>query len=366
MGNPLRFLGAGHEIQLGDITIPPRCAVEVTFRTHQQRLLLRPDEDATDVILGCFGRAYHRYPELNLNVLSVLSNHGCFVALPESAHVMSNFMRDFLSTAAKRLNLHRDREGTFWERRYRAIPIVDEASLEDRFRYVLTQGTKEDLVWSARDWPGVSSARALLGGPGLVGRWRDRSAEGALRRQRERKIQRAQARGCTLDLPRAPQVWREYPIDLVPLPHWRDLKVGQRRARVAAMLHQDDEATRARHERAGTRPLGLRGLFAASPFDRPAKPAKSPAPRCHASSRARRDAFRVVYRAFADRLQASRDTVSTGLAAARVPLHGTLPPLGHHPTLLPRRPDLPLAVGQPGKPATGAVGVGPPVLEDLA
>ncbi len=362
MGNPLRFLGSDQEIHLGDVTIPPRCAVEVTFRTHQQRFLLRPDEDATEIILGCFGRAYHRYPELNLNVLSVLSNHGCFVALPESAHVMSNFMRDFLSTAATRLNGHRDREGTFWERRYRAIPIVDEASLEDRFHYVLTQGTKENLVWSARDWPGISSAKALLGGPGLVGRWRDGTAEGALRRQRQRKIERARARGRTLDLPEAPQVWREYPIELVPLPHWQGLKVGERRARVAKMLHEDDAATRARHERAGTRPLGVRAILATAPFDRPAKPAKSPAPLCHASSRKRRDAFRVVYRAFVEVLRTGRDTVKAGLASARVPLHGTLPPLGHHPPLPARRPDPPPVAGYAGSSAA----VGPPALASPA
>ena len=286
-------------------------------------------------ILGCFGRAYHRYPELNLNVLSVLSNHGCFVATRVCTRDVE--LHAGLPVNGGQATQPASRSwGHLLGTTVSGIPIVDEASLED-FRYVLTQGTKEDLVWSARDWPGVSSARALLGGPGLVGRWRDQSAEGALRRQRERKIQRAQARGCTLDLPRAPQVWREYPIDLVPLPHWRDLKVGQRRARVAAMLHQDDgQREPATNVRARTaRPPGL---FAASPFNRPAKPAKSPAPRCHADSRARRDAFRVVYRAFANRLRAS-DTVSTGLAAARVPLHGTLPPLGHHPTLLPRRPD---------------------------
>ncbi len=364
MGNPLRFLGSDHEIHLGDVTIPPRCAVEVTFRTHQQRFLLRPDEDATQIILGCVGRAYHRYPELNLHVLSVLSDHGCFVASPESAYVMSNFMRDFLSTAATRLNGHRDREGTFWERRYRAIPIVDQDSLDDRFRYVLTQGTKENLVWSARDWPGVSSAKALLGGPGLVGRWRDGTAEGALRRQRQRKIARARARGRTLDLPEAPQVWREYPIELVPLPHWQDLKVGQRRARVATMLHEDDAATRARHERASTRPLGVRAILATSPFDRPDKPAKSPAPLCHASSGERRAAFRAVYRAFVETLHASRDTVKSGLPAAHVPLHGTLPPLGHHPPLPQRRPDPPLIIGHPGP--FGSAGVGPPALASPA
>lgn len=331
MGNPRRFFGADEPIEIDGVTIPPRCAVEVTFRTHQQRLLLRPDDEANEIILGCFGRAYDRYPELNPNILNVMSNHGSFIAVPESPYVLSSFMRDFLSSSATRLNGHRDRDGTFWERRYRAIPIIDEPSMDDRFRYVLTQGTKENLVWSARDWPGISSIKALLGGKPLVGRWLDGTATGILKRQRQRKLDRAEASGRSLELPEVAPVWREYPIELVPMPHWAGLKIGQRRARVAEMLRHDDNETRLRHKRDGTVPLGTKAIRAASPFKRPEKSSKSPAPLCHASTRAGREAFRVVSRAFHEGLVACREAVKRTLPAARVPPHATLPPLTHCP-----------------------------------
>ena len=360
MGNPRRFFGADEEIEIGDVIIPARCAVEVTFRTHQQHFLLRPDEQANEIILGCFGRAYHRYPELCLNILSVLSDHGSFIALPASAFVLSSFMRDFLSTSATRLNGHRDRDGTFWERRYRAIPIVDEVAYEDRFRYVLTQGTKENLVWSAGDWPGITCAKALLGGKPLIGRWQDKTAEGIVRRQWERKLERARASGRVLDAPELPAVFREYPIELVPMPHWQELEVGQRRARVAAMLADDDDITRARHEQDGTAPLGVKAIRATDPSARSATPAKSPAPACHASTRAGRDAYRVAYRAFVEVMDAGRDAMKRRLPRIGVPLGGTLPPLSHHAPLPPRRPDPPLVIGDVTTP--GAPAVGPPAL----
>jgi putative transposase len=329
MSSPLRFFGADHPIDIDGVTIPPRCAVEVTFRTHRQEFLLRPDKETSELTMGCFGRAYHRYPDLNLHVLRVISNHGCFLATPETAATLSSFMRDFLSTLAVKLNGHRGRSGTFWERRYRAIPVVDEAALEDRFRYVLTQGTKENLVWSARDWPGASSIPALLGGPRLVGRWRDQTAEYEVRRQLERRRMRASAAGESEKLPAPPQIWREYPIDHVPLPHWRGLKPGQQRARVAAMLADDDRRTRERHARDGTRPLGVAALLAVDPFARPAEPDKSAAPLCHASTVARRRAFRVAYRRFVESIRTATLILGRSVSAAGFPPGSHTPPLRH-------------------------------------
>jgi putative transposase len=326
MGYPRRFFGSDRTIEFNGVTIPPNCTVEVTIRTHQQALLLRPDPEATEILLGCFGRAQDRYPDLNVHVLDARSNHVTFLATPTLPSVLASFMRDFLSTAAKRLNKLRGREGTFWERRYRAIPAIDEDAIEDRFRYVLTQGTKENLVWRARDWPGVTSTRALLGGAPLVGRWRDVTAEYELQRQADRRGandgERSSRRGP------AP-VWKEYLIRLVPLPHWAHLKPGQLRAKVAAILHDDDRKTKERHERDGTRPLGVAAVLAADPHSRPRDSKKGPAPLCHASTRAARTAFRCAYRLFVESMRAAARALAESLATAGFPVGCTSPPLQH-------------------------------------
>jgi putative transposase len=329
MGYPRRFFGSDRPIESDGATIPPKCTVEVTVRTHQQVLLLRPDREANHIILACFGRAYDRYPGLNLHVLDTLSNHVTFLATPDSPATLSSFMRDFLSTLAKQINALRGRDGTFWERRYRAIPTVDEAALEDRFRYVLTQGTKENLLWSAREWPGVTSIHTLLGGPSLVGRWRDHTAEYELQRQADRRCDRATAGGDAAHPPAPPQVWREYPIRHVPLPHWAHLKSGEQRARVAAILHEDDKATEERHRRARTQPLGVSAILAADPHARPIDSKKSPAPLCHASTRAARKAFRIAYRRFVEATRAAAVALAESLSTAGFPVGSTTPPIAH-------------------------------------
>jgi hypothetical protein len=321
MGNPLRFFGTGEPVQIDDFTLPANCSVEVTFRVFNQQFLLRPDKENNARFLGCLGRAYDRYPALNLHAVDSISNHSSLLATPTSAAVLSDFMRDFVSTLARKTNDARGREGAFIERRYRAIPILDEAKLEERLRYLLTQGTKENLVWSARDWPGVKSIRALTGGPQLVGRWRDRTAEYEPRRNYDRRLARAAKRGVSISVEKPGQIWHTYPIDLVPLPHWKDLKPGQQRSRVAEMIRLDDQETRERHERDGTAPVGVRAILKQDPFNRPAEPKKSPAPPCHTSRPSWGRSWRTLYRAFDERIRAETETIrkaipSDGLCAS--------------------------------------------------
>jgi putative transposase len=333
MGNPHRFFGAGHPINLEEGgTIPDRCAVEVTFRTQEERFLLRPSHEVNEIILGCLGRAHHRYPELSLHVVSFLSNHGSFVCTPPNAFVLWSFMRDFLSTTAKRLNRHHRRTGTFWARRYRAIPILDEESLDGRFAYCLLQGTKENLVWSAREWPGVSSVAALSGGPALVARWRDESREYELERLRKRRIARAAERGQDLEVPAVPEVWHEYPVVLSPMPHWRPLGPEDRRARVAKIVRNDEIETRARHLRDGTQPLDVRAVLAAGPLERPVTSKRSPAPPCHTRTAALRRGFRAAMRAFVDSLRAVVHRLEPELERAGLPIAVSTPPLFRKPT----------------------------------
>jgi len=182
-------------------------------------------------------------------------------------------------------------------------------------------------VWSAREWPGITSIPALLGGKPLVGRWRDYSAEYELRRRRQRRLVAAAASGRALQLPKTAPVWREYPIPLVPLPQWRELPVGKQRAVVVGMLNDDTRLTRERHERNGTCPLDPQAIVDANPFSRPANPKRSPAPLCHASARPMRRAFREAYRRFVDGLRACTEVVADFVPSTGFPVGSTVPPI---------------------------------------
>ncbi|MCA9679589.1 MAG: hypothetical protein H6709_16595 [Kofleriaceae bacterium] len=338
MGNPRRFYGTGEPILLAEGgSIPARCAVEVTFRTYERRFLMRPSRAVNRIILGCLGRAKRRYPTLALHVVSFLSNHGSLVCTPPNPFVLWSFMRDFMSTTARRLNGHHGRVGTFWERRYRAIPIVDEESLERCFAYCLLQGTKENLVWSARDWPGISSVKALCEGVPLIGQWRDQAREYELRRQRQRRLDRAAVRGRTLRLPEVEDVVVECPIELAPLPHWRKVRPAERRARVEAIVRADETAQRARHRRDGTAPLGVAGIATTDPFARPAVSKCSPAPRCHARTPALRDGFLEACRQHDTRTREVTAAVERTLPKLGLPVGSSLAPLVHRPEVEPRK-----------------------------
>lgn len=356
MASPLRFFGTGQPLIIDGVLIPPHCAVEVTFRIMHQRFLLRPDDTTNEIIRACFGRAYQRYPGLQLYVSNFLSNHGTLLVTPESASMLSAFMRDFKSALGRQLNDRYGGEGTVWERRYRAIPVLDTAALEDRFRYILTQGTKEDLVWNARHWPGVTSIPTLLYGRPMIGRWRDRETEYERKRQRTRKIKRAAARGRELDLPEVEPHWIEYEITHVPLPHWGSLNPRERQRRVSRILEEDARETKRRHTRAGTTPLGVAAILRTNPFARPETPKHSPAPICHASAPEAHKAFRKAARAYAHMIRLGTDALRDVAPKVGIVIAAITPPI-HHSADLPssndfRRSALPLM----GEGSASAVG----------
>ena len=71
--------------------IPPGSLVEVTSRTIQGRLLLRPSHQVNDIILGVLGRALALF-DVKVCALAVLSNHFHALLLPADAAELARFM----------------------------------------------------------------------------------------------------------------------------------------------------------------------------------------------------------------------------------------------------------------------------------
>jgi hypothetical protein len=85
-------------------------------------------------------------------------------------------------------------------------------------------------------------------------------------------------------------------LSLSPLPCWKDLSQNGQRERVADLVREIEEEAAAERERTGIEPLGPAAIRAQKPHDRPNKSKKSPAPFCHAVSKAVR---RELYDAYA-------------------------------------------------------------------
>jgi hypothetical protein len=128
--------------------------------------------------------------------------------------------------------------------------------------YILAHGTKEGLVASPLDWPGVSTARALASGEALRGVWRTRT-----------KVRHSEAERAASAL--EPDEGDE--IQLTPIPSWAHLSVEERHSRACAMIATIEEQYRHRAH------AGVEAVLSQDPAATPADFVRRPAPRVHAS-----------------------------------------------------------------------------------
>ena len=287
--------------------------VEVTVRTFQSRLLLRPGPALNEILLGVMGRAQRRYGVSCCSVVC-LSNHFHALLRVDDALQLARFMQYVdrnLSQEVGRRELH-DWPHTMWSRRYDAIVVSDEPEAQvGRLRYHLAHGVKEGLVGRVTEWPGVHFAKAILGGKALKGLWFDRSREYAARNRGE-------------DFGRLKYA-KEEELVLSPLPCWADLSTEQYRERVAGLVEEIEAEARADREARGIEPLGAAAILRQDPHSFPSHTKKSPAPAVHAASKAARQAFWEAYSLFLAAFREAAEKLKAGDRTARFPL-GSFPP----------------------------------------
>jgi len=198
MGRRLRF-------------IPPEGAlVEVTCRTVQGRFLLTPSTELNEIILGVLGRAQRLYP-VGCCGYACLSNHYHILLEVADARQLSTFMGYFNSNLAREVARRTGWTDKVWARRYQAIPVSEEPGAQvARLAYLLSHGTKEGLVETPAQWPGVHCVRPLLAGESSVeGLWFDRTRE-----------YNARLRGESFERRKLTNIET---VTLSPLPCWKHL-----------------------------------------------------------------------------------------------------------------------------------------------
>jgi hypothetical protein len=285
--------------------------VEVTVRTIQSRLLLRPSPATNELVIGVLGRAQELYG-VRGSFVAFASNHFHALLWVDDAEQLARFMQYVDSNVAREVGGLVGWSGPFWARRYSAIVVSEEESVQvDRFRYILAHGVKENLVERVLDWPGVHAARAILEDTPLKGYWFDRTQEYAARNRGEDFGRLTYATEKTFFLSR--------------LPCWEHLSPEEYRARVAALIEEIElEARLARLER-GIPVLGLGAVLRQNPLTRPNKTKKSPAPRFHAATKAIRDGLREAYGLFLAAFRDAAEQLKAGDRSAKFPL-GSFPP----------------------------------------
>jgi len=285
--------------------------IEVTCRTIHSRFLLRPGPMLNEIVIGVLGRAQRKYPTRVCGYV-LASNHLHLVLDVDDAHQLSRFMRYVNSNLARKVGRLVGWRDKIWSRRYQAIVISpEEAAQIERLRYMLSHGVKENLVDRVDQWPGVHCAQSLLTGEPAVGYWFDQTQEYAARRRGEK-------------FDRMKYATREILV-LSPLPCWKPLSEEVRRQLVVEMIADIEAEAALRRRRSGSQVLGAAAVRGQHPFDRPARPKKSPAPLFHAASKRVRQELWTAYAWFVSAFREASAKFRSGDRMARFPA-GSFPP----------------------------------------
>ncbi|MCH9646735.1 MAG: transposase [Deltaproteobacteria bacterium] len=287
--------------------------VEITHRCLAGMFLLRPSERLNAIVIGVLALAQRKY-QVRVHACSYLSNHGHLLISAESQKQISSFMEFVGSNVAREVNrLHRWKT-RFWARPYIGVPVVGGSEIQiQRLKYILSQGTKEGLVDSPLNWPGINSAKALANGQNLGGIWVDRTALHEARRKSPREKVHA------MDFE------EELTLELSPLPCWLDLTPEKRQGEIRALISDIEQEAAARHCRKGTRPLGRRAVLRQDPHHRVERLKTSPAPKVHAGNQELRKQFFQAYRLFTEAFRAAAKRLRLGDLSAEFP-EGSFPP----------------------------------------
>lgn len=270
--------------------------------------LLKPSPRLNEIAVGVLGRALALY-DVRLYDIVFFGNHVQYAVGARDALALARFTSFFHGNLAREVGRLVGWRGRLWSRRGRVIPIVDDAALERRARYLYAHGVKEGLVASPLDWPGASSVKARVSGEPMRGVWVDRTAASQARRQGKEV---------------GPGDFEtEYEIELWPWPCWEALSEEEQRARVVGIVAELEEEAQER-ARDGERFGGAERVAEQDPFEIPERVARSPAPFCHGSTKESREAYRVLYLAFAAAFWEAADALVAGVLDAVFP-EGSFP-----------------------------------------
>jgi hypothetical protein len=256
----------------------PYTVFEVTTRTMQSRLLLKPSPELNSIILGIIGKALSMY-NVQMYLFVFLSNHYHMLLSACDFCELSRFMNHINSNIAREIGRLYDWHDKFWSRRFSAIPVLDDESLMDRARYILSHGCKEGLVSHPADWPGINCIAALTEGTPLVGQWFNRTRMYA----DSRNVSGVQAESDYLT---------EYKVEIRPLPVWADLSETARQIKCKQLVEDVAQQHQYKHV------LGVSTILAQDPHTKPVSTKKSSRPFCHAITQKVIKEYREGYRAF--------------------------------------------------------------------
>ena len=268
---------------------PRRCPnpgqlYEITTRTTDKQLLLRPGARVNEIILGVIGRA-QQLNGARLHAFVFMSTHYHLLVSVDDAAQMSGLLRMINGNLTVKLNDYNERSGGSWQRRFAAIPVAaDEETQVSRLRYFLSHGVKENLVERPGEWPGASSLPWLERGTPLTGTWTSFTE----------RYHATRRKGY---VPTPGEFDTVYELSMTALPCWKHLPEDDWRRRVREMVEEIERMSADERAERNVDVLGVSAVLAAKPTARLARQRRSRAPSVHAVDPAVRRLLRAELRA---------------------------------------------------------------------
>ena len=285
---------------------------DLSNRTLQQIFSLKPGEEVNAIILGLLAKHAWRY-RVEIFAFCFMSNHFHILARCRSLQ-LHLFMQAFQSELAVKLNKLRGRTGTFWERRYTAIKVLDDEAMLGRLRYNVCNPCESGLVHHPKAWPGLCSWDIHESGEPLVGKVVDRDLYWKYKRRKanEDKTEAELRKMATI----------EYPLELAKLPKWENLSDEAYHEKMRQECHNHaGELARVRKKPC----LGAQKVLAQTWYHRPKKSKHAPRPLCHGSDLEKREEYREQRRLVTDRYRQAVGKLRDGKTDVEFPA-GTIPP----------------------------------------
>lgn len=283
----------------------------ISTRTLEERFLLSLDPAVVSAIGACLAKAASAY-FVSVHAVVQMGNH-LHLVVTLSAPNLHKFMRQFLSQVAYLVNAHLGRTGKVFRERYDANEILDADAMIEKLGYVHANPCNANLVDRAADWPGLTSARAVVTGEAMT-----------FQKVNRTKYQQARHRDSRV---RPEDFLESHVLRIEPLPSWANLPPVEQRRLAAETIEQAELAARKQRQAAGKTVMPRSRLRSTNPWDRPSRPKRGRRPLCHTTIPELFFAFREEWWEFRRDYAAASEKYRAGAYATRFPDGSIRPPL---------------------------------------
>jgi len=241
-----------------------------------------PREKINLIIAAWFAKALVLYGQgLKVYAFTFLSNH-FHLLIEDTTGSLAQFMCYFQGNVARAINKDLGRHGKFWGREYDDVIVDGEAEFWDRYGYTMCNAVKSGLVDKASEWVGFNS---------LEGALTAKKYSFEVLNLTKFHNARRQGKKVTED-----EFMETFEFELSPPPMWSGKTKEEQEELTREFVESAEQAYRARRE--NKRPLGVRGVFRQSPFDRPENPSFRPRIKVLSFDKQRRKELLEGYRQF--------------------------------------------------------------------